>query len=108
MKNTGRSTWKVGNYSLKLTNVYEYLAKTWNVSSVDVNSTVGTGSDIVFNFNVTAPETEGSYNMQWQMANGNAFFGEPSMTVLIRVSGPDIKAEESNYIENNASHFSRR
>jgi len=46
--------------------------------------------------------------MQWQMANGNAFFGEPSMTVPIRVSGPDVKAEESNYIENNANFISQK
>ena len=107
MKNTGRSVWNQGNYSLKLVNTYEFLAKTWSVSSVDVNSTVSTGNEIVFNFNVIAPMTEGSYNMQWQMANGNAYFGEPSMTVPIRVSGPDIKAEESNYIENNAYFISQ-
>ena len=107
MKNTGRSVWKQGNYSLKLVNVSEYLAKTWSISSVDVNSTVSTGNEIVFNFNVIAPETEGSYNMQWQMANGNAFFGEPSMNVPIRVSGTDVKTEEPNYIENNALFISQ-
>ena len=87
MKNTGRSVWKQGNYSLKLTNVTEATAKTWSISSVDVNSTVSPGNEVVFNFTIIAP-VEGSYNMQWQMANGNAFFGEPSMTVPIRVSGP--------------------
>ncbi len=107
MKNTGHSVWNQGNYSLKLVNLTESLAKTWSVSSVDVNSTVSTGNEIVFNFNVTAPMTEGSYNMQWQMANGNAFFGEPSMTVPIRVSGPDSKEDESSYIENNAQFISQ-
>lgn len=107
MKNTGRSVWNQGNYSLKLTNTYESMANTWSISSVDVNSTVSMGNEIVFNFNLIAPMTEGSYNMQWQMANGNAFFGEPSMTVPIRVSGPDTRAEEPNYIENNALFVSQ-
>lgn len=87
MKNTGRSTWKQGSYSLKLTNITESIANTWSISSVDVNSTVSPGNEVVFNFNVIAP-VDGSYNIQWQMANGNAFFGEPSMTVPVRVSGP--------------------
>ncbi len=87
MKNTGRSTWKQGNYSLKLINVTEATTKTWAVSSVDVNSTVSPGNEVVFNFTLIAP-VEGAYNIQWQMAAGNAFFGEPSMNVPIRVSGP--------------------
>jgi Ig-like domain from next to BRCA1 gene len=107
MKNTGHSVWNQGNYSLKLVNVSEYLAQTWSVSSVDVNSTVSSGNEIVFNFNVIAPMTEGRYNMQWQMANGNAFFGEPSMNVPIRVSGTDSKADESSNIENDALFISQ-
>ncbi len=87
MKNTGNSVWKQGNYSLKLMNVTEATVKTWSISSVDVNSTVSPGNEIVFNFTLIAP-VEGSYNMQWQMADGNAFFGEPSAIVPIRVSGP--------------------
>lgn len=104
MKNTGRSIWRQGGYSLKLVNVSEFLAKTWSVSSVDVNSTLTRGSDITFNFNVIAPQTEGSYNMQWQMANGNAFFGEPSMNAPIRVSGPtppvvlDVISNNSQFV----------
>lgn len=86
MKNTGRSVWKQGNYSLKLVNVTESTAKTWSISSVDVNSSVSPGNEVVFNFTIIAP-VEGSYNMQWQMADGNAFFGEPSMTIPIKVLG---------------------
>jgi len=108
MKNTGRSIWKQGNYSLKLVNVSEFLAKTWSVSSVDVNSTVSPGNEIVFNFNVIAPLTEGSYNMQWQMTDGNAFFGEPSMNVPIRVSGPYPYTVKPDYIENNALFISQK
>src|SRR5512135_29582 len=47
MKNTGRSIWRQGNYSLKLMNVSEATAKTWSISSVDVNSTVSPGNEVV-------------------------------------------------------------
>ena len=89
MKNTGSSVWSQGNYSLKLINVVESTVKTWSVSSVDVNSTVSPGNEVVFNFTIIAP-VDGSYNIQWQMANGNAFFGEPTINVPVRVSGPEV------------------
>jgi hypothetical protein len=108
MKNIGRSTWHQGDYSLKLTNIIESAEKTWSINSVNVNSTVSPGSEVVFNFTIIAP-VNGSYNMQWQMANGNAFFGEPSISVPVRVSsGTDIYAEKPNYIENNALFISQK
>lgn len=106
MKNTGRSTWKQGSYSLKLINVTEATSKTWSVSSVDVNSTVSPGNDIVFNFTIIAPP-DGGYNMQWQMANGNAYFGEPSSNAPIRVAGktPPVVMDE---ISNNSLFVSQQ
>jgi len=106
MKNTGRSTWKQGNYSLKLINVSEATTKTWSVSSVDVNSTVSPGNEVVFNFTLIAP-VEGSYNIQWQMADGNAFFGEPSANVPVRVSGPTPQVI-SDVISNNSKFVSQQ
>jgi len=107
MKNTGNSTWKQGSYALKLINVTESAINTWSVNNVDVNSTVSPGNEIVFNFTVIAPP-DGSYSMQWQMANGNAFFGEPSSNAPVRVSGPNVKADESSFIENNALFVSQK
>lgn len=101
MKNTGRSVWNGGNYTLKLTSVTDAAAYTWGISSVSVNSSVSPGDDVVFNFNVTAP-VDGSYGYQWQMANGNAYFGEPSTNVPVRVSGIDV-TEAPSVIENNAA-----
>ena len=107
MKNTGRSVWSKGNYSLKLTSSSESALLTWSISSVDVNSTVSPGNEVVFNFNLIAP-VDGSYNIQWQMANGNAFFGEPSMNIPVRVSGSGIIPEKPNYIENNSLFISQK
>lgn len=106
MKNTGRSTWKQGNYSLKLMNVTEATAKTWSISSVDVNSSVSPGNEVVFNFTVIAP-VEGTYNLQWQMAVGNAFFGEPSMVAPVRVAGPTPPVI-SDAISNNSQFISQK
>ncbi len=107
MKNTGRTTWKQGSYSLKLINVTESALDTWSVHNVDVNSTVSPGNEIVFNFTMIAP-VDGSYNIQWQMANGNAFFGEPTMNIPVRVSGNEPKIADPNYIENNAMFISQK
>lgn len=106
MKNTGSSVWKQGNYSLKLMNITEATAKTWSVSNVDVNSTVSPGNEIVFNYTIIAP-VEGSYNMQWQMAEGNSFFGEPSATVPIRVIGTTPPVI-SDVISNNSKFISQQ
>jgi hypothetical protein len=62
---------------------------------------VSPGNEVVFNFTIIAP-VEGSYNVQWQMANGNNFFGEPSMNAPIRVAGTDVTPVKPDYIENNA------
>ena len=101
MKNTGSSTWKQGGYALKLINVNEAFINTWSVSKVDVNSSVSPGNEVVFNFTIIAPP-DGSYNIQWQMANGNDYFGETSPNVPVRVSGSDVPVEVPNIIENNA------
>jgi hypothetical protein len=102
MKNTGNNTWRQGNYTLRLASVSESIAKTWMVSSVDLNSTVGSGEVVIFNFSLTAPQVEGNYNMQWQMAEGNSFFGEYTMNIPIAVTGFTVKQNDVNFIDNNA------
>lgn len=102
MKNSGSKVWQKGSYSLKLMNVTESLERTWAVSNVDINSNVNPGEDVVFNFSLTAPMVEGDYNIQWQMAEGNAFFGEPSANVPVNVTGNTPVKTDSDMIENNA------
>jgi hypothetical protein len=102
MKNSGSKVWQKGSYSLKLMNVTESLERTWAVSNVDINSNVNPGEDVVFNFSLTAPMVEGDYNIQWQKAEGNAFFGEPSANVPVNVTGNTPVKTDSDMIENNA------
>lgn len=108
MKNIGKSVWRQGNYSLGLVNVNESKARTWMVSNVDVNSTVGAGEVVIFNFTITAPPSEGNYNMQWQMAEGNSPFGEYTMNIPIVVSGNTIKEDNVNLMDNNAKFISQK
>jgi hypothetical protein len=100
MKNTGRSTWYKGSYALKLISVPESSINVWGVSKIDVNSSVSSGEEVVFNFTVTAPDA-GGYNLQWQMANGNAYFGEPTISAPVTVSGSTsigYKPENNNAV----------
>jgi hypothetical protein len=108
MKNTGQSVWRQGNYTLRLSSVSESVARTWSVSSVDVNSTVGAGEVVIFNFSLTAPMTDGNYNMQWQMAEGNSFFGEYTMNIPIVVSGLTVKEPDINFIDYNAKFINQK
>lgn len=102
MKNTGESVWKEGNYALKLVDMTQSMANTWVVNRVNVNKTVGSGETIDFYFSLTAPQAEGNYNMQWQMAEGNSFFGEHTMNIPIVVSGFTVKETDLNFVDNNA------
>jgi len=108
MKNNGTKVWEKGTYALKLMNANETIANTWGVSKVEVNSSVNPREEIVFNFSLTAPVTEGAYNMQWQMAEGNSFFGEPTMNVPIKVIGISVPVKDSDMIENNAAFLSQK
>ena len=108
MKNTGQSVWRQGNYTLRLAEVSGSTSRSWMVNSVDVNSTVGSGELVIFNFSLTAPQSEGNYNMQWQMAEGNSSFGEYTMNIPIVVSGYTVKEPEANFIDNNAKFISQK
>lgn len=108
MKNTGQSVWKQGVYTLRLANVSDPYVRTWIVRSVDVNSSVGSGETVVFNFSLTAPQAVGNYNMQWQMAEGNSSFGEYTMNIPIVVIGFASKEKETNFIDNNARFINQK
>jgi hypothetical protein len=103
MKNSGSTVWQKGNYKLKLMNQTESIANLWGTNSVDINSTINPGETVTFNFSLKSPETVGDYNMQWQMANGNAFFGEPSATIPIIVTSASKVPEEKTNVNYNAA-----
>ena len=108
IKNTGESIWRQGNYTLRLSSISESLARAWSISSVDVNPTVGAGEVVIFNFSLTAPLADGNYNMQWQMSEGNSYFGEYTMNIPIVVSGFTPIENDVSFIENNAKFITQK
>jgi hypothetical protein len=96
MKNTGSTTWQKGNYKLRLMNQTESMTKLWGVSDVDLGSNIAPNETVTFSFTLKAPETPGDYNLQYQLANGNAFFGEPTANIPVTVTDakvPPVKPE---------------
>jgi len=99
MKNSGSTVWQKDNYKLKLMNPTDAMIKLWGLSAIDLGSAINPGEQVSFTFKLKAPETPGDYNLQWQMANGNAFFGEPTANIPVTVTDakvPPVK-NEVNY-----------
>jgi len=86
MKNIGSNTWtSQGAYSLGSQNAQDNT--TWGMGRVALPSSVASGSEVTFNFTVTAPSTTGSYNFQWRMVqDGVEWFGAFSPNVSITVN----------------------
>jgi hypothetical protein len=84
MQNTGTTTWAAGTYKLGSQNPQDNM--TWGVNRVNLASSVAPGANGVFTFNVTAPATASTYNFQWRMFNGTAFFGTASTNVAVTVA----------------------
>ena len=85
MKNNGNKAW-IQNSS----NPYRLGddSWTWGLGRVELASgeIIYSGQSKVFTFNVTAPSTRGTYDMQWQMVQeGAEWFGEKTESVNIEV-----------------------
>ena len=84
MTNTGGSTWSTSGYRLGSQNPENNM--NWGLNRVAPTATTPPGSNGVFNFNVTAPSTPGTYNFQWKMGqSGVEWFGGLSNNVAVKV-----------------------
>lgn len=84
MRNTGAFTWGSG-YSLISQSP---LGNTrWGVKSIPLGGgeTIAPDAEKTFTFNITAPNTPGTYNFQWQMYSGGVF-GATSTNIPIVVT----------------------
>ncbi|MBS1492420.1 MAG: hypothetical protein JST55_02855 [Bacteroidetes bacterium] len=104
MKNSGSTTWQKGNYKLRLMNQTEALSKIWGISDLDLGSNIAPGESVTFSLTLKSPETPGDYNLQWQMANGNAFFGEPTANIPVKVVGPETTPQPKNDVNYNSTY----
>jgi hypothetical protein len=105
MKNTGSTTWQKGNYKLRLMNQTESISKLWGISDIDLGSNIGPNESVTFSFSLKAPETPGDYNLQYQLANGNAFFGEPSANIPVTVTDANVPPVKSDVNYNSAFKY---
>ncbi|MEW6127262.1 MAG: NBR1-Ig-like domain-containing protein [Acidobacteriota bacterium] len=94
MRNMGTTTWTLQNgYKLASQNPPDNLI--WGVSRVNLPVTVGEGEETTFVFNIRAPLTVGTYNLQWQMIQeGVGYFGEMSSNLAINVTSTPPADEE--------------
>jgi len=86
MKNIGSNTWTTqGAYSLGSQNAQDNT--TWGMGRVALPASVAAGSEVTFNFTITAPSTIGTYNFQWRMVqDGVEWFGAFTPNVAVTVS----------------------
>ena len=73
MQNTGTAPWVPGNYFLGSEN--PEANNTWGLNRVELAAPVAPGASVTFNFNVTAPATAGTYDLQWRMVQNSTRFG---------------------------------
>jgi len=100
MKNSGSTTWQKGNYKLKMMNQADAMTKIWGVNDIELGSSIAPGESVTLNFKLATPLTAGTYNLQWQMANGNAFFGEPTAVIPVQVvseTAPPVVKNDVNF-----------
>lgn len=84
-RNTGTNTWSPPSY-YRLGTQNPQDNATWGLTRVLLPYVTPPGSEVTFNFTVTAPSTPGSYNFQWKMLREYIeWFGDPSTNVPITV-----------------------
>jgi len=109
LKNTGESTWDASKGQFSLGSQNPENNSDWGISKVllENEELVLPGDNKTFTFNVTAPNTPGNYDFQWQMQNQEGWFGNPTDNVVITVQSTvgisDHLAENQILISNPAN-----
>lgn len=85
MRNTGVSTWTSAN-GYRLVSQAPVNNLTWGLSEVPLPSSIAPGSEVTFNFTVTAPTAPGTYRFEWQVMQGQSGFGAFSPSIDIKVT----------------------
>ena len=87
VKNTGSTTWTMGNYQLKIYVTSDQATDNskWLIPSVDVPNDVAPGSEVVISTKVTAWVDDGNYSFSAQMSRNEAPFGEISQPVVVNI-----------------------
>jgi hypothetical protein len=89
MRNIGTAAWPPdlgGGRQFRLGSQSPQDNSTWGLARVGVPHEVEAGSEVTFNFSITAPPSAGSYNFSWRMVQDEVeWFGSYSQTVVLSV-----------------------
>ena len=96
MQNDGSDTWSPGgNYSLGSQNDNV----TWGLLRVSTQGLTGTGQQVTFHFNITAPASPGTFIFQWRMLReGVTWFGSSSTSTSVTVVAAPITYNYAQFI----------
>jgi hypothetical protein len=99
MANTGNSTWTAAAaYKLGTQNPPDNL--TWGLGRAYLpgSASILPGQQFTFTFNITAPSSPGTYNLQFRMLReGVAWFGDYTTNVRVSVGAPCVLTDLSSY-----------
>ena len=109
LKNTGESIWDASKGQFSLGSQNPENNRDWGISKVlfETEELVLPGDEKTFTFNVTAPNTPGNYDFQWQMQNQEGWFGNPTDNVVIMVQstvGISDQLEENQILISNPAN----
>ncbi len=100
MSNTGSSTWTTAaGYKLGTQNPQDNV--TWGLARAGLpgSASIAPGQQVTFAFNITAPSSPGTYNLELRMLReGTAWFGDFSPNVAVTVGAPCVQADLSAYL----------
>ena len=99
MKNTGVTTWtSAGSNPQRLGSQNPQDNTIWGLARVNVPQVVPPGDSATFNFNVTAPPTQGIRAFQWRMLQeGITWFGDFTPVIDYAVQLPHLTASIQPY-----------
>ena len=105
MRNTGTNMWNARDYHLALyTGDNSYPSDVWGINTVDLPYSVSPSEKVIFNFNIKAPYTNGTFNCRWSMAKGNEYFGE-IIPALVNVSGSESNISSNSSVYSSSSYI---
>ena len=88
MENTGCTTWSATGFALGAVNPIDNAI--WGRSRVPLLASVAPGETETIPISFSAPGTAGTYDFQWRLVQGGAWFGAPTDNVRIRVEAPGV------------------
>ena len=97
IKNTGGTTWSAAaDYSLSV-----LTSQPWDSYRVDLGSSVAPGQTVTLKPKMMAPMIPGEYPLQWQMRQGQSFFGSKTAAVKVHVTGSFMPVNFSEFVFQN-------